>query len=128
MILLDSSVIFDHLRGKDPKLAGLFTTLPVAVCGIVRAETLHGAKDAADRTRLIVFLGQFLHVPIPDTIWDTVGDNLCMLRTHGVTVTFPDAVLATVALVNDIELWTRDAHFALVQKWLSALKLFQEPP
>ena len=128
MILIGSSVIFDHLRGNDPKLAGLFVPLPLAVCGIVRAEVLHGTKNAADRARLVALLGQFAHMSIPDTIWDTVGDNLCTLRTYGVTVPFADAVLATVAIVNDIELWTRDAHFTLIQKWLPTLKLFQEPP
>ena len=64
----------------------------------------------------------------PESVWDDVGDNLCTLRTHGVTVPFPDAVLATLAIVNHLELWTHDAHFLLIQKWLPALKLFQEPP
>ena len=37
-------------------------------------------------------------------------------------------VLATVAISNDIELWTRDTHFPMIQKVLPALKLFVEPP
>ncbi|MFO0807261.1 MAG: hypothetical protein U0746_01420 [Gemmataceae bacterium] len=41
---------------------------------------------------------------------------------------FPDAVLATLAIANSIELWTRDKHFALIQTALPALRLFQEPP
>ena len=44
------------------------------------------------------------------------------------TVPFPDAVVATLAIANNLELWTRDAHFTLIQQWLPALKLFQEPP
>ena len=38
------------------------------------------------------------------------------------------AILATLAIVNDTELWTRDTHFKLIQKCLPSLKLFQEPP
>jgi predicted nucleic acid-binding protein len=45
-----------------------------------------------------------------------------------VVVPFPDVVLATVAIANGIELWTRDKHFALIQGVLPALRLFQEPP
>jgi predicted nucleic acid-binding protein len=33
-----------------------------------------------------------------------------------------------VAIENDVELWTRDKQFQLVQAALPALKLFQEPP
>jgi predicted nucleic acid-binding protein len=67
-------------------------------------------------------------ISTPESVWDDVGDNLRTLRTHGLTVPFPDAVLATLAIANSLELWTHDAHFPLIQKWLPALKLFQEPP
>ncbi|MBO0698444.1 MAG: PIN domain-containing protein [Zavarzinella sp.] len=128
MILVDSSVIFDHTRNRDPRLAGWFKTNPVAVCGVVRAEVPHGARNAGDRANLEALLNRFAQVPIPEATWDTVGDHLAVLRSNGLTVPFPDAVLATVAVVNNIELWTRDAHFPLIQKWLPALQLFQEPP
>ena len=49
MILLDSSVIVDHTRGKDSRLAGWFKLYPVVVCGIIRAEILHGLRNPADR-------------------------------------------------------------------------------
>ena len=128
MILLDTSVIFDHTRGTDARLARWFAIYPVAVCGIVRSEVLHGARNPADRAKLLALLNLFIHLPVPDSIWDTVGDNLSVLRSNGVTVPFPDAVLATLAIVNDVELWTRDSHFTLVQQYLPLLKLFQEPP
>jgi predicted nucleic acid-binding protein len=128
MILLDSSVLFDHTRGRDPRLAIHFSNLPIAVCGVVRAEVLCGARHPADRAALIRLLNGFAQVSTPESIWDVVGDTLATLRTNGVTIPFPDAVLATLAIVNDLELWTRDNHFALIQTHLPALKLFQEPP
>jgi predicted nucleic acid-binding protein len=128
VILVDASVIFDHTRNKDPRLAGWFLALPVAVCGVTRAEVLAGARNPADRVNLVGLLTQFAQVPTPDSIWDEVGDNLNALRSGGVTVPFPDAVLATLAIANDIELWTRDSHFTLMQRVLSRLKLFAEPP
>jgi predicted nucleic acid-binding protein len=128
MILVDASVIFDHTRGIDPRLGQLFKTLPVAICGIVRAEVLHGARNPKDRATLFALLNRFAQLPTLESAWDLVGDNLCTLRSHGVTVPLSDVVLATVAMSHDAELWTRDAHFALMRPHMPTLKLFQEPP
>ncbi len=128
MILVDTSVLIDYARRWDAKLAALVPLLPLVVCGVVRAELLAGARDLRHRAQLLMLLNSFLPMPIPDSIWDTVGDNLNALRTSGVTIPFADAIIATVAIVNDIELWARDAHFTLVQRVLPALKLFAEPP
>ena len=128
MILVDSSVIFDHTRGRDPRLAQLFTTLPVAVCGIVRAEVLHGARNTSNRAALDNLLNQFIQVLTPESAWDLTGDNLCLLRMRGLTIPLPDVLLATLAIVHDLELWARDAHFPMMRQHLPTLKLFQEPP
>ena len=85
-ILVDASVLIDFLRTKEPKLDGLYRSLPVAVCGVTRAEILAGARGAKDRQRLLLFLNQFQQVPTPDSCWDLVGDNLAALyagRGHG---------------------------------------------
>lgn len=128
MILVDSSVIIDYQRTADRKLDTLFRSLPVAICGITRAELRYGARNLADRGNLIVLLNTFQQVAMADAMWDVVGDHLAALRTSGVTVPFPDVVIATVAIENDIELWTRDTQFQLIQTVLPALKLFVEPP
>jgi predicted nucleic acid-binding protein len=128
MILVDTSVIIFCMRTGDAKVDKLLRTSPVAVCGITHAELLHGVRTPAERKKLFTFLAGIAHVMIPDTIWETVGDNLCILRSKGVTIPFPDAVIATVAILNDIELWTRDTHFGLVKSAIPKLKLFIEPP
>ncbi|MBA4192568.1 MAG: hypothetical protein C0467_31760 [Planctomycetaceae bacterium] len=129
MILVDTGVLIDYTRTpSDPKLGGLFRTLPLAICGAVRAEILHGSRNPRDRARLVLLLDCFSQLAIPESHWDTIGDNLNALRKSGVTIPFTDAIIATVALANDIELWTRDTHFTLVQRVLPALKLFIEPP
>jgi hypothetical protein len=128
MILVDTSVVIDYARGKDAKLVSLLPTLPVAVCGIVRAELLYGSRDPGDRPALLTLLNTFQQVPIPDSMWDIVGDHLAALRAAGITVPFQDVVIATLAIANDIELWTRDAQYAMIQTVLPALHLFQKPP
>jgi len=128
MILVDTGVLIDFLRTKDPKLDKLFRSLPVAVCGVTRAEILAGARSDKDRQRLLRFLGQFHQVPTPESCWDLVGDNLAALNARGITVPFPDALIATLGIENDIEVWARDPHFPTMQTILPRLRLFQEPP
>ena len=128
MILVDSSVMFDHLRNRDPRLVFHFAKFPVAVGGVTRAEVLHGARNPADRAKLTTFLARFGQIPFDESLWDALGDNLALLRSKGLSVPFQDVVLATLAIHHDLEVWARDHHFPLMQKWLPALKLSAEPP
>jgi predicted nucleic acid-binding protein len=128
MILTDSSVVIDYLRTRDPKIPAVSQSQGVAVCGVTRAEILHGARGTKDRQRLLTVLNAFGQVPIPDSLWDEVGDNLAALRMAGVTVPFQNVVIATVAIANDIELWTRDNQFTMIRQVVPRLRLFQEPP
>ena len=128
MILLDTSVLIDYFRTSDRRLLALMQQHAAAICGVTRAEVLHGALGAQHRQRLLTTLNTFGQVLIPDALWDSIGDNLAVLRSRGVTVPFADVVIATVALAADVELWARDGHFADVQRIIPALRLFQEPP
>ena len=128
MILADSTVIIDFLRGKDAKLRGLITSNPIAICGLVRAEILCGARDAKHRASLLSQLASFHQLVFPDPLWDTVGDNLAALRRDGFTFPFPDVAIATLGMHDGIEVWARDRHFSDIRAILPALKLFQEPP
>jgi predicted nucleic acid-binding protein len=128
MILVDTSVVIDYTRGKDPKLRALVQTKPVAVCGVVRAEILCGARNAADRANLLVELAAFQAVATLESVWDALGDNLAQVRRNGLTVPLADAIIATLGIENDLEVWSRDQHFPAIQAILPRLKLFQEPP
>jgi predicted nucleic acid-binding protein len=128
MILTDTSVVVDFLRTGDPKLRHLIVVHSAAVCGVTRAEILHGTRDAAHRQQLITALNLFHQLPFPDALWDEVGNHLAALRAAGVTVPLADVIIATLAIANAIELWTRDQQFALIQSVLPQLRLFQEPP
>jgi len=118
VILVDTSVVIDYIRGKDAKLRAIMPVLAVGLCGIVRAEVLCGTRDPTHRMKLLRYL----------SLWDAVGDNLAALRTSGYTVPFADAAIATLGIHLGIDVWARDRHYADIQKVLPALNLFQEPP
>ena len=98
MILADAGIVIAYLRGNDTKLVRLADTLPLAVCGVTQAEVLHGVRSPAERIDTVALLDSFLQVATPEAIWDASGDNLAMLRAAGVSVPFPDAILATLAI------------------------------
>jgi predicted nucleic acid-binding protein len=128
MILLDASILIDALRTGDPRFQQLFTTHGAAICGVTKAEVLYGARDASHYVRLEAALAGFPNVEFPESLWEVVGHNLFLLRTNGVTVPFPDVLIATLAITTDLEVWTGDQHYSLIQRILPTLKLFQPPP
>jgi predicted nucleic acid-binding protein len=128
VILTDTSVVIDYIRGKDAKLNAVVPMSPIAVCGFVRAEILYGARDKTHRAKLLKQLDVFHQIDFPELLWDALGDNLAALRRIGLTFPLPDVAIATLSVHEGIEVWARDRHFADIQKVLPALQLFQEPP
>ncbi len=128
MILLDTSVLIDYLRSHDAKLLGVMQSHNAAICGVTRAEILHGARTEQHRAQLLVVLNTFPQVPFAEALWDATGDLLAVLRVNGVTVPFADALLAALSISLDVELWTRDQQFTKMQQHVPALRLFVEPP
>jgi predicted nucleic acid-binding protein len=128
MILLDASIIIDGLRAKDIQLLGRMNSADGAVCGVTRAEILSGARGQQDRTRLLTILDGFQQVAIPEAMWDEIGGVQAQLRVAGVTVPLADAVLASVGMSLDVEIWARDSDFNNMQRVLPALKLYRENP
>jgi predicted nucleic acid-binding protein len=128
MTLLDASVIIDGLRAKNVALLNQMSAAGGAICGVTRAEILSGARDAKNRANLITILDGFQQIAIPESMWDEIGDVQAQLRTSGVTVPLVDAVLATVAISLDVEVWARDIQFNTIQGVMPALKLYRENP
>jgi predicted nucleic acid-binding protein len=127
MILVDTSVLVDYLRSPSTRILRSFEQWEAAICGVTRAEILAGARNPADVEKIARCLNVFSHVPVTETLWDRLGTNLSLLRSTGTVVPFADALIATIAIERDIELWTCDLHFTRIQQVLHRLRLFREP-
>ena len=128
MILADTTVVIDFLRAPTSRTLHIIKSNQAALCGVTLAEIYAGARSPADFKKYDKALSLFRSVPIPKRIWPSLGRNLALLAANGITVPFADALTATVAIDNDLELWNHDAHFPMIKKVLPQLKLFQEPP
>lgn len=127
MILMDTTVLVHYLRTGSAAVKAVLETGQAAICGVTRAEILHGAKTPADAKSLAAALDALPQVPVDEDIWDDLGLNLSALRSRGLPVPFPDALIATVAIRHGLEVWTYDNHFTAIRTALAALQLFNGP-
>ena len=128
MILIDASIIIEYLRAQNENLLSVIHTNHAAICGVTRAEVLSGARHVKHRRRLVKLLDSVDQIVFVDSFWDKVGDHIAELRTKGVTVPFPDAVLSTLGLSLQIEIWSRDEHYLHIQRVFPKLRLFHDQP
>ena len=125
MILADTNIIIDFWRSPHELTARIFETEDVAICGVVKAELLHGARSSEDCLRILHALADFPCVDMEKSDWDSLGSHLYRLRVHGVSVPFQDVIIATLALSHGASVWTNDKHFALMKTVLSELQLYE---
>jgi predicted nucleic acid-binding protein len=128
MILADTTLVVDYLRGPTPLMIQTIKNHGAAICGATLAEIYAGAHSPHDFSKYDAALSIFARIAIPKKIWPSLGRNLAQLGGKGISVPFPDALIATVAIEDDLELWQHDRHFLDIQKVIPALKPFQEPP
>jgi predicted nucleic acid-binding protein len=128
MVLADTSIVIAHYRNPTVRVQHLIAAHTPVVCGMTVAEVYAGARTPSEAAHCAAVVGLFGRVVTPEDVWETVGLNQALLRSGGLTVPLSDTMIATIAITQDLELWTYDGHFALMQRLLPALKLFQEPP
>ena len=97
----------------------------MVICGIVRAELLHGALSEKDYARITTMLEAFDEKVMEPTDWQLLGSNLYKLRRSGLTVPLSDAIIATLSIKYDVPVWTKDRHFPLIGNVLSGLRIYQ---
>ena len=126
MILLDSNIMIDYFRSRDSFLAKKIDTMPVAICGAVKAEVLHGARNDHEIDAMQEAFRTFDNLTSDDYDWEGTGFVLQTLRKNGVQVPLTDAAIAFTAMKYDVPLWTNDIHFKLIQACFPELRLYED--
>ncbi len=108
MILIDTNVFVDHLRGHKPAtefFASLAAKDDAIFSAITEAELIAGKEcsDSNKRGLLLHFLHRWDKIPVSNQIALVAGD---ISRNYGLEV--PDAIIAATALVNKAKVVTRN--------------------
>ena len=126
MVLADSNVMIEYFRSRNSELAKKIDTMDIALCGPVRAEIIHGARTEQEINNYLEAFNTFEKPINDDYDWEGAGFILQTMRSNGLQIPFADAVIAFIAMKYDIQLWTRDTHFNLIQGYYPELKLYEE--
>lgn len=126
MILADSNILIEYFRSRKSPLAKKIDSMSIGICGPVRTELLHGAKNDKEADNILAAFKTFEPVYIDEYDWDVTGLMLQTMKKCGFSVPVTDALIAYTAMKYDIPLWTRDAHFKIIQAVYPELKLYEE--
>lgn len=117
MILVDSSVWIDYLRGiatpQTDKLDTLLGVTPLAIGDLIMTEVLQGCPTEREFTTVRKTLGTLMFVTLggPD-VAVLAAKNFRRLRARGITVRKTiDTVIATRCIFDGLELLHSDHDF-----------------
>ncbi len=123
MILVDTNIIIDYWKKPDERLTEIFQTEDIAICGVVQAELLHGARSENDIKRILEAISGFENLPFFEN-WSSLGTMLYKLRSSGLTLPFTDALIAQTAINHHVSILTKDNHFGLIKTVIPELELY----
>jgi tRNA(fMet)-specific endonuclease VapC len=119
--LLDTNVWIHYLKNIASPVATRLRTTPVidvAVCSVVWAELLHGARKYERReerqTRVERTLAPYQSLPFDDAAARRYADIRDNLETRGEMIGSNDLLIAAIALSHGLILVTNDAAFSRV--------------
>lgn len=115
MVLVDSSVWIEGLRRSgsfDVKCAieGLLEEYEAQWCSPVRLEVMGGARKG-ERRRLGSYFSIIPYCPTSETHWNAALSLAWRIRDQGMTVPWIVALIAAIAIEENVRLYTLDAHF-----------------
>jgi hypothetical protein len=122
MILVDTSVLIDYLKGTENPAARAFHSIlekkiPYGIHDVIYLEVLQGSKTEKDLKELKIYLETqtFYDVRNGHESYAEAAHMFMALRKKGVTVrSTVDCLIALVAMENDLFLLHNDEDFARI--------------
>ncbi len=122
-VLVDTSVWISFFRRGDPKISlklkQLLRTGNPMYTGLVAAELIRGAKTKNELDALEELFNSIGYIEIKEEYFRSAGDLGRLLSQKGITVGTVDLLIAQIALMNEIALFTLDTHFAALARHTS---------
>jgi predicted nucleic acid-binding protein len=124
MMIVDTNVIIEFWRNPSELYKNVFQEQELAICGIVIAELIHGAKSNKEVSMITHALEIFHLVTIEDEDWIEVGKMLNTIRKNGLNIPFQDVVISYLAIKKNMPVWTNDKHFEKISRIIPDLEIF----
>jgi predicted nucleic acid-binding protein len=115
MIVADSDVLIDALRGREPAKGRIAEELgkgALATTAVSVFELLSGAKTAAAKKNVRRLLDAVLILPLDERAGETAAEVRKNLEAKGATIGMADYLIAGICLYRSAILLTRNkGHF-----------------
>lgn len=85
---------------------------------------MHGAYSSKNLDYISSQLNLLTEYNIHDSDWSSFGKMLYNLRINGITLPYADALIAFIAINNNLSILTEDKHFKLIQVIYPELNLY----
>jgi len=124
MVLVDTNILIDYWKNPDEQIKEIFEKEDIAICGIVEAELLHGARSSKDIEILSGAISCFYNLSYSNN-WRQLGRMLYKLRTSGITLPFTDVMIAQIAMEHKVSILSNDKHFTLLKGIFPELVIYR---
>lgn len=127
MILVDTSVWINFLRGQMPQRPGQDELLLFATCNPVIQEVMQGVTDSPGRVPFrdsLLALPRFAD-PIPTDLYLEAADIFRDGRRRGYAIrSSVDCLIATIAIRHQVPVWHADRDFDNIARY-TRLSVYQ---
>ena len=132
MILVDTSVLIDYLKGIDNQEAKAIDKIidrkiPYGICSYVYQEILQGAKDQKEYDKLKKYLKtmQFYDLKYGTESFEKAAIINIKCRKVGISIRSTiDLIIAEIAIENGLYLLHRDNDYTNIAKTIKELKVY----
>src|SRR5260370_461376 len=125
VILLDSSVIFDHLNGRFKRtefLGELVEQGHILACCAVNLTEVYAGLRPGEEDKTVAFLNSLEYMPVTPEIARQAGLLRRDWQKKGQTLSYTDVTIAAVALSGEVPLLTDNReHFPMPELQLLPL-------
>ncbi len=134
MILVDTSVLIDYLKGKENEKVSLFQQVmerdvPFGISNIIYLEILQGARTTGEFNKLKEYLEtlEFFEISGNKESFENVAKLKIQCRSSGITVRGTiDLIIAQIAIENNLMLLHNDSDFDRIASVVRTLKILNK--
>ncbi len=116
-VLVDTSTWIEFFRKNSPissRLELLIVEDLIEICGVVLFELLQGIKSETEKLKVQKILLNLPYVEINKFIWQKSAEISLNLRKRGFAIPLSDILIGTMAIENNLSVFTSDKHFELI--------------
>jgi predicted nucleic acid-binding protein len=110
MILVDTSVWVDHLNKSEPELVRLLNLTMVYTHPFIIGEL--SCVNISNRSEILTLIRALPRIEpaLEDEVYTLLENN----KLYGIGLGYIDIHLVTAALINDVNIWTKDKNLVKV--------------